>query len=158
MTQLRLTLLFQACYILCDWWLYHWSTAQEKRYLSRYFADDANHTSSSRDDTTDPPLFSTHFSSPVADFYVYFGLVMTFLLLTFCRSAIFTTCVTRASRVLHDDMFYHVLRAPMSFFEKTPVNKIWSRFGRDLSNIDESLPSCLFDVIHVRIQMTSVDI
>ena len=38
----------------------------------------------------------------------------------------------RAARKLHESMLYHVLRAPMSFFETTPIGIIINRFSQDI--------------------------
>ncbi|KAG5356676.1 Metal resistance protein [Yarrowia sp. E02] len=42
----------------------------------------------------------------------------------------------RASRVVHEKMLKSVLRAPMSFFESTPIGRLTTRFSSDLSLID----------------------
>lgn len=45
----------------------------------------------------------------------------------------------RASRVLHNDMANAVLRAPMEFFETTPLGRITNRFASDISLVDQNL-------------------
>lgn len=42
---------------------------------------------------------------------------------------------------IHGDMASRILRAPMLFFEKTPVGRIMNRFTNDVSKIDTSIPS-----------------
>ncbi|KAG5362582.1 Metal resistance protein [Yarrowia sp. B02] len=42
----------------------------------------------------------------------------------------------RASEVLHEKMLKSVIRAPMSFFESTPLGRLTSRFSQDISKID----------------------
>ncbi|KAG5369967.1 Metal resistance protein [Yarrowia sp. C11] len=42
----------------------------------------------------------------------------------------------RASRVLHEKMLKAVIRAPMSFFESTPLGRLTSRFSQDIGKID----------------------
>ncbi|WAR56973.1 hypothetical protein PtB15_8B17 [Puccinia triticina] len=46
----------------------------------------------------------------------------------------------RCARTFHDQMFSKVLRAPLTFFDTTPVGTILNRFSRDVFIIDEILP------------------
>lgn len=46
-------------------------------------------------------------------------------------------CSIEASRKLHDRMAYAIFRAPMSFFETTPVGRILNRFSSDIYRVDE---------------------
>jgi ABC-type multidrug transport system fused ATPase/permease subunit len=49
----------------------------------------------------------------------------------------------RASRVLFHDLLVVVLRAPMSFYDTTPVGRIVNRFSKDVYTVDEQLVSTL---------------
>ena len=53
-----------------------------------------------------------------------------------------------SSRTLHDDMFFKVLRAPMTFFDG-PVGRVLNRFSKDLGITDETLPYIAQDVLAV---------
>lgn len=48
-------------------------------------------------------------------------------------------CTIRGSRYLHSIMATSVLRAPMSFFETTPIGRILNRFSNDIYKVDELL-------------------
>lgn len=48
-------------------------------------------------------------------------------------------CTIQGSKVMHNDMANSVLRAPMSFFETTPIGRILNRFSNDIYKIDEIL-------------------
>ncbi|XP_008197317.2 multidrug resistance-associated protein 1 isoform X4 [Tribolium castaneum] len=59
-----------------------------------------------------------------------------------------------ASIALHQVMLRGVLRAPMLFFDTTPLGRILGRFSRDVETMDSSLPwgmtdgvYCLFEVL-----------
>lgn len=48
-------------------------------------------------------------------------------------------CTIQGSKKMHNDMSRSVLRAPMSFFETTPIGRIMNRFSNDIYKIDEVL-------------------
>lgn len=48
-------------------------------------------------------------------------------------------CTIQGSKKMHDDMACSVMRAPMSFFETTPIGRIMNRFSNDIYKIDEVL-------------------
>lgn len=50
----------------------------------------------------------------------------------------------RASRIFHRRMLKTVLRAPMSFFDTTPLGRIVNRFSKDMYMIDEMIPESVF--------------
>ncbi|GAA5894971.1 uncharacterized protein JCM6883_002275 [Sporobolomyces salmoneus] len=53
---------------------------------------------------------------------------------------LYSLCVIRAAKKMHDRMFNSVLRSPMLFFETTPLGTILNRFSRDVDTIDVTLP------------------
>lgn len=48
-------------------------------------------------------------------------------------------CTIQGSKKLHNGMAISVLRAPMSFFETTPIGRILNRFSNDVYKVDEIL-------------------
>lgn len=48
-------------------------------------------------------------------------------------------CVS-ASLSLHSAMLLAVLRAPLAFFDTTPIGRIMNRFSRDIDTVDSVLP------------------
>ncbi|ORY80748.1 P-loop containing nucleoside triphosphate hydrolase protein, partial [Leucosporidium creatinivorum] len=52
---------------------------------------------------------------------------------------LYSLCVIRSAKIMHDRMFNAVIRSPMLFFETTPLGTILNRFSRDVYVIDEVL-------------------
>ncbi|GJN87677.1 hypothetical protein Rhopal_000632-T1 [Rhodotorula paludigena] len=52
---------------------------------------------------------------------------------------LYSLCVIRSAKLMHDSMFHAVIRSPMLFFETTPLGTILNRFSRDVYVIDEVL-------------------
>merc|ERR1711865_607063 len=60
-------------------------------------------------------------------------------LMTFIRTVLMALFCLRASRTLHDQLVRRVMRAPLSFFDPTPLGRIVSRFSKDMYSIDSEL-------------------
>ncbi|RWS24603.1 multidrug resistance protein-like protein, partial [Leptotrombidium deliense] len=45
-----------------------------------------------------------------------------------------------ASRVMHKEMLYSVLRSPLSFFDVTPTGRVINRFSKDMMDVDFEVP------------------
>lgn len=108
--------------VLVNWWLVYWSQDELKGGGS---------------------------SSRSLGFYlgIYFALGLLFAILTFWRSVWYLRLALRASESLHRKMLNGVLRAPMSFFETTPIGRIISRFARDVNAVDQLLPQAFSQLL-----------
>lgn len=70
--------------------------------------------------------------------FALLGLMTAFM--NFLKQVIFKAHLgIRAGRVIHDKMANRVVRAPMSFFERTPTGRIINRFSSDINKIDDQL-------------------
>lgn len=81
-----------------------------------------------------------------------------------CIFTVFTTFVAtlalyigtlHAARVTHNFLLKKILRAPMEFFDQTPIGRIINRFSKDVEAVDSDLPAtlraftaCFFGVLH----------
>ena len=48
-----------------------------------------------------------------------------------------------ASRYLHQSLLVNIMHLPMAFFETTPLGRIVNRFSKDISTIDDQVPTTL---------------
>ena len=70
---------------------------------------------------------------------VYAGLGVVQALLMFSFSFGVAIMGTTASKIMLKQAMYRVLRAPMSFFDTTPLGRITNRFSKDVDVMDNSL-------------------
>jgi ATP-binding cassette subfamily C (CFTR/MRP) protein 1 len=122
----------QATKIGADWWLSHWSDAVAAQQQQQQQEEQAggNATASSSSDT--------RFYLSV---YVGWGLANAFF--TLARSLTLAIGAIEAARYFHSRMLSRVLRAPMSFFDTTPLGRVINRFSKDQYSIDETVPRTL---------------
>lgn len=85
---------------------------------------------------------SEHGYNPQIFFYlgIYFGIGLLSSGLSLAQNCImWIFCTIHGSTILHNNMAISVLRAPMSFFETTPIGRILNRFSNDVYKVDEIL-------------------
>lgn len=70
--------------------------------------------------------------------YAAFGAATALLFLL--RNIVTTLSALRASRNIHQQLIDSVLRAPMSFMDKTPTGRLLNRFTKDTDTMDVELP------------------
>lgn len=71
---------------------------------------------------------------------IYFAMGIAYSLCVLVQTCyMWIYCTIRGSKIMHDGMAKSVLRAPMSFFETTPIGRILNRFSNDIYKIDEIL-------------------
>ena len=73
--------------------------------------------------------------------YATLGLCQATLMYTF--STILSTAGTNASKTMLQRALRRVLRAPMSFFDTTPLGRITNRFSKDIDSMDNNLTDAM---------------
>ena len=112
----------QAAMQFCDLWMTWWS--------------DSNDTSDSQQ-ASDTLGYSL---SKEQHIIIYLSLIIFTCLVNLVRGFFAYSRFQKASRVFHEALVKNVLRAPMAFFDTTPLGRILNRFSRDIDQIDVVLP------------------
>lgn len=66
---------------------------------------------------------------------------------TYWRSLVTALNGLKAGTSLHHGLLSAVMRAPLSFFEGTPVGRVLNRFSRDMEAIDQQIPRSLLEAL-----------
>ncbi|KAL1957525.1 hypothetical protein VTO42DRAFT_5751 [Malbranchea cinnamomea] len=74
---------------------------------------------------------------------IYCALGFGQVLFTFAYSTTLSTSGTNASKVMLQRAMTRVLRAPMSFFDTTPLGRITNRFSKDIHTMDNDLTDAM---------------
>jgi ATP-binding cassette subfamily C (CFTR/MRP) protein 1 len=74
---------------------------------------------------------------------IYVGLGAIQALLMYSFSTILSVAGTNASRTMLQRAMTRVLRAPMSFFDTTPLGRITNRFSKDIDTMDNTLTDAM---------------
>lgn len=74
---------------------------------------------------------------------IYAALGVCSVLTMFSFSTYMTTCGTNASRTMLQRAMTRVLRAPLSFFDTTPLGRITNRFSKDVQVMDNELSDAI---------------
>ncbi|KAI9501825.1 YLL048Cp-like protein [Coemansia spiralis] len=74
-------------------------------------------------------------------FYILIAVASTAVILG--RSLVQFWASLKASKTLHERLLHTVLRAPVRFFDITPVGRLINRFSKDMETIDQALSSSL---------------
>ena len=73
--------------------------------------------------------------------YASLGVFQVIMMYTF--ATLLSTTGTNASKVMLQAAMTRVLRAPMSFFDTTPLGRITNRFSKDIDSMDNSLTDAM---------------
>ncbi|KAG0240918.1 hypothetical protein BGW41_006574 [Actinomortierella wolfii] len=62
----------------------------------------------------------------------------------------------RAARILYRKLLYSVVRAPLRFFDTTPVGRIMNRFGNDFETVDSVIANNFSQALELVISIASI--
>jgi ABC-type multidrug transport system fused ATPase/permease subunit len=124
-----------AAKVIGDWWLSQWTSAETARALEE--AAVAMNTTAAPVSLTVPLLTKEEF------LWAYVGIGVGEIIATTLAGFAMVWFSLNVSRRLHDGMLRALMRAPMSFFDQTPIGRISNRFSFDLDLVDFRLPFLL---------------
>lgn len=74
---------------------------------------------------------------------IYAGLALSQMLFLYLFGLTLGLCCTRASQIMLNKAVLGVMKAPMSFFNTTPLGRHMNRFSSDVEAMDHALPEAL---------------
>ncbi|KAI8360647.1 P-loop containing nucleoside triphosphate hydrolase protein [Mortierella sp. GBAus27b] len=78
---------------------------------------------------------------------IYGGLIAGVVIGTYARSFFLSLVIFKKSVAYHDRLFRKILRAPMSYYDVTPLARILNAFARHLYVVDETLPDSILQIM-----------
>lgn len=60
----------------------------------------------------------------------------------------------QAAIILHNTLLSGIMKAPMVFFDSTPVGRILGRFAKDIEEVDNSFPFNVSDGVYCFFEVT----
>jgi ATP-binding cassette, subfamily C (CFTR/MRP), member 1 len=72
---------------------------------------------------------------------IYFLISLIGVVFLVLRSYIYILSSTTASNRMFKEMFYNVLRRPLSFYDTTPKGVIMNRLSKDIDDCDSTIPA-----------------
>jgi ABC-type multidrug transport system fused ATPase/permease subunit len=78
------------------------------------------------------------------------------VLLSVGRDCAFANAELRAASTIHNDMLHTVMRAPMAFFDTTPIGRIIARFSKDQNTLDMQVRKSTVDLSSLRDEISEM--
>ncbi len=91
-------------------------------------------------------------------FYIgIYGLIgLGSILVLLVRILVIASASLRASRSLHSQLTEKILRAPIKFFERTPMGRLVNRFSKDMKDIDMEVAQFSSDFLANAVKVSSL--
>ncbi|CAO3650129.1 unnamed protein product [Cunninghamella blakesleeana] len=122
-----------------NWWLKQWTQAYKP-------GNDYNNNSTTMDAASKTNKLNYYIG-------IYVAIAISNILVSVSRFIIVYLGGLRASNTLYAELLHRILRAPLRFFDTTPLGRILNRFASDFETIDSSLAD---DILQVVIQFTVI--
>ncbi|KAI8387430.1 P-loop containing nucleoside triphosphate hydrolase protein [Blakeslea trispora] len=138
--------------VLESWWIKQWSQSYETEANSTYIIQQGSVLSQPQVAFAHTPLFLNtveheEFSvnsnkDDSLNFYlgIYCLITIANIFVGTARFAIVFWGVLRANKQLYAELLHRVFRAPLRFFDTTPVGRILNRFSKDFETTDDRIP------------------
>ena len=80
--------------------------------------------------------------------WVYGGLCLVYMFITFFREGLLFAGSLAASRRLHTRLIEAVTHAKFRFFDSTPLGQLMNRFSKDIESVDQEVAPVAIGVVH----------
>ncbi|RCI00820.1 hypothetical protein CU098_000030, partial [Rhizopus stolonifer] len=141
--------------VLENWWIKQWSRSYETESNSTtVMFQQESVLSQSKPlyayqplsfDHTEPAFFinSSKEEEDSLNFYlgIYCLITMSNIFVGTARFALLFWGVLGANKQLYGELLHRVFRAPLRFFDTTPIGRILNRFSKDFETIDSNIPN-----------------
>ncbi|KAK0081216.1 hypothetical protein PV326_007800 [Microctonus aethiopoides] len=128
-----------------DWFLTYWIKIEENDNRTIF---NTNETSISNNTLTISDTLDSMLSKNTCR-YIFSGLIFLTIIISITRSFAIYEVFIRASKRLHNALFYSITRATMYFFNTNTSGRILNRFSKDMGLIDELLPVTVIECIQI---------
>ncbi|CAF4061065.1 unnamed protein product [Rotaria sp. Silwood2] len=143
----------QTIFLCSSWWLAIWSDDETHRYKT---FDNCKSITAEKVNSLHSMTENEWNQYRNRKFYIYCGIIILLLLLSFLCTFTSKLMCLNAARVLHNKMWQRVIRCPILFFDMNPIGRILNRFTKDVALMDNDLSfsfpnflECLFSVLGV---------
>lgn len=142
-----------------SWWIKQWAQSYSTDVNNAHIADLTTKSKPSFSYFTLPVISSSENNLNIMgdssnkddnlNYYLGFYVLITVIniIVSTARFGILYYGVLRASRILYAELLHRVLRAPLRFFDTTPIGRILNRFAKDIETIDSTIPNDLLNFI-----------
>lgn len=146
-----------------NWWIKQWSQSYETRH-NETNSDDFMFQQQSIISQSKPmyayqPVIAMETESDVVssldkkddalNFYlgIYCLITLTNIVVGTARFGVLYWGVLGANKTLYAELLHRVFRAPLRFFDTTPIGRILNRFSKDFETIDSNIPNDLLNFV-----------
>lgn len=114
----------QLLYTGSDYWLSLWTNNEEHKARENKITVSLDHNGT--EEYENITLRSSLIVDKNTNLIIYSWLVVALFILSLLRTVLFFVVCMKTSITLHDKMFRCITRAPMEFFDKTPIGNLVS--------------------------------